>query len=113
MTFDQHGELLRVALLKLRYTEMMIGDVGYDSRQNPAPAIGTNWGKLLLLQFVLFANESTETKWSKATHAGAARLVGPKPKALSSKRESMGFTGTEFYLKNPTQKTAKRQRRGG
>ena len=67
----------------LDVTEMMIGDVGYDSRQNPAPAIGTNWGKLVLLQFVLFANESTETKWSKATHAGAARLVGQERGRLS------------------------------
>ena len=54
----------------LDVTEMMIGDVGYDSRQNPAPAIGTNWGKLVLLQFVLFVNEPTEKEVGRAVHAG-------------------------------------------
>ena len=32
----------------------MIGDVRFDSRQNPAPAIGTNWSEAALYQFVLF-----------------------------------------------------------
>ena len=32
----------------------MIGDMGYDSSQGPAPAIGTNRRELMLYQFVLF-----------------------------------------------------------
>ena len=32
----------------------LIGDVRFDSRQNPAPAIGTNWSEAALYQFVLF-----------------------------------------------------------
>ena len=32
----------------------VIGDVRFDSRQNPAPAIGTNWSEAALYQFVLF-----------------------------------------------------------
>ena len=44
---------LMVARAAAVRTNIMIGDVGYDSRQNPAPAIGTNRGKMVLLQFVL------------------------------------------------------------
>ena len=31
----------------------LIGDMGYDSGQGPAPAIGTNRRELMLYQFVL------------------------------------------------------------
>ena len=33
--------------------EALIGDVGYDSSQGPAPAIGTNRRELMLYQVVL------------------------------------------------------------
>ena len=39
--------------LQSRKKHFVIGDVGYDSSQGPAPAIGTNRRELMLYQFVL------------------------------------------------------------
>ena len=54
----------------------MIGDVGYDSRQNPAPAIGTNWSNGSTSVRAVLSMNPAERKWSEPPTQGAARLVG-------------------------------------
>ena len=49
----------------------MIGDVRFDSRQNPTPApLGTNWSEAALYQFALFAIKPNRNGASKPPTQG-------------------------------------------